>query len=54
MQVRSRQHQLQDEVLLDVTLPIASLASRSGTAAEDGDIAFQLLDTPGPNESGKC
>ena len=49
-QVRTRQHQLHDEVLLDVQLPIASLAGHAGAA---DDIAFQLLDTPGPNESGE-
>lgn len=50
VQVRTRQHQLHDEVLLDVQLPIASLAGHDGAA---DDIAFQLLDTPGPNESGE-
>lgn len=50
-QVRTRQHKLHDEVLLDVQLPIAALAGRNGAA---DDVAFQLLDTPGPNESGEC
>ncbi len=50
VQVRTREHQLSDEVLLDIQLPIAALAGHAGDA--HGDVAFQLLDTPGPNESG--
>lgn len=49
LQVRTRQHQLHDEVLLDVQLPIAALVGYNG---EQDNVAFQLLDTPGPNEQG--
>jgi tRNA U34 5-carboxymethylaminomethyl modifying GTPase MnmE/TrmE len=50
-EVRTREHQLSDEVLLDIQLPIRALAGHAGEG--HNDVAFQLLDTPGPNESGE-
>lgn len=49
LQVRSRDHQLSDEVLLDIRTPLAALDAQP----QHSDVSFALLDTPGPNEYGE-
>ncbi len=49
VQVRARDHQLSDEVLLEIQTPLAALDAQP----QHSDVSFALLDTPGPNEFGE-
>lgn len=48
--VRLRSHQLSDEVLLDIRVPLVALEQQ---LQQHGNMSFALLDTPGPNEFGE-